>query len=127
MEEALEDRLDPIDWNFQRNLFQTNRIRAYQRYSVIFGAIVQLKRVHVRESSLQSGSLPKPINLLPLAQQQNRFGYLPAVDSWNLVEAEEEEEEEEAKVKPAEPSSGGRSQNSGVGIAGMDSLHKDMQ
>mmetsp|Transcript_4449 Transcript_4449/g.16234 ORF Transcript_4449/g.16234 Transcript_4449/m.16234 type:complete len:1014 (-) Transcript_4449:354-3395(-) len=93
VEEALEDRLDPIDWNFQKSLFQTNRIRAYQRYSVIFGAIVQLKRVHVRESSLQSGSLPKPINLLPLAQQQNRFGYLPAVDSWNLVEAEEEEED----------------------------------
>ncbi|EKX51116.1 component of oligomeric golgi complex 1 [Guillardia theta CCMP2712] len=126
VEEALEDRLDPIDWNFQKSLFQTNRIRAYQRYSVIFGAIVQLKRVHVRESSLQSGSLPKPINLLPLAQQQNRFGYLPAVDSWNLVEAEEEEEEE-AKVKPAEPLSGGKASNAGVGIAGMDSLHKDVQ
>jgi len=57
---ALEQRLlkpvDPIDYSFLAPLLHTNRSKAYQRHSVMLGALVQ---VHICRSFLSLFFLPK--------------------------------------------------------------------
>mmetsp|Transcript_4452 Transcript_4452/g.16251 ORF Transcript_4452/g.16251 Transcript_4452/m.16251 type:complete len:264 (-) Transcript_4452:851-1642(-) len=85
--------------------------------------------VCVRNDAREASVKRRPTLSSPCAP---RF-HIASSDAANQKEEEEaeeeaeEEEEEEAKVKPAEPLSGGKASNAGVGIAGMDSLHKDVQ
>mmetsp|Transcript_11011 Transcript_11011/g.26985 ORF Transcript_11011/g.26985 Transcript_11011/m.26985 type:complete len:924 (+) Transcript_11011:137-2908(+) len=83
VESVLTASLDPIDWSFQQNHVDASRARAYQRACVVMGPLVQLRRLHLRAATAHS-SLPKPINILPLATPQQRFGLLPAVDAWSV-------------------------------------------
>jgi len=99
----IEDYIDPIDWSFQQPLVVANMGRAYQRCTVVFGSLVHLKRLHMRDTSSQYTSLPKPMNLLPLATHQPRFGYLPAVDTWSVANSGEDAEEDYGDLVQGSP------------------------
>ena len=42
LEQRLLQRVDPIDYSFLAPLLHTNRSKAYQRHSVMLGALVQV-------------------------------------------------------------------------------------
>ncbi|KAI5081996.1 hypothetical protein GOP47_0001739 [Adiantum capillus-veneris] len=75
LEERLSNLLDPIDWATYEPPLWENEQQSYQRCAVIFGFLVQLKRLY--KNTAQRPPLTAESNTLKVSSSIPRFTYLP--------------------------------------------------
>ncbi|MCO5564319.1 hypothetical protein L7F22_017979 [Adiantum nelumboides] len=75
LEERLSNLLDPIDWATYEPPLWENAQQSYQRCAVIFGFLVQLKRLY--KDTAQRPPLTAESNTLKVSSSIPRFTYLP--------------------------------------------------
>lgn len=75
LQDRLSDLLDPIDWATYKSPLWENEQQAYQRCAVIFGFLVQLRRLY--KDTAQRPPLSAESNTLKVSTSIPRFTYLP--------------------------------------------------
>lgn len=75
LQERLSDLLDPIDWETYKSPLWENEQQSYQRCAVIFGFLVQLRRLY--KDTAQRPPLNAESNTLKVSTSIPRFTYLP--------------------------------------------------
>ncbi|KAH7316330.1 hypothetical protein KP509_21G088700 [Ceratopteris richardii] len=75
LQDRLSGLLDPIDWATYEPPLWENEQQSYQRCAVIFGFLVQLKRLY--KDTVQRPPLTAESNTLKVSASISRFTYLP--------------------------------------------------